>query len=81
VSGLFLCQDCRLKNKPDTFSNALNPDLRYSPINADAAAWKSVVIDGARTENGMISFAEVYNEDDTEAMRAYVVRQAHEQPE
>ncbi|MFT5501243.1 MAG: quinohemoprotein ethanol dehydrogenase [Woeseiaceae bacterium] len=61
--------------------NALNPDLRYSPISADAAAWKSVVIDGSLSANGMISFAELYGEDDAEALRAYVVNQAHQQVE
>ena len=33
------------------------PDLRYSPVITDAAAFKGVVIDGDRVENGMVSFA------------------------
>jgi mono/diheme cytochrome c family protein len=61
--------------------NGLTPDLRYSPITVDAGAWKSVVIDGSRSENGMISFAELVNENDAEAIRAFVVRQAHQPPE
>ena len=72
------CGGCHGKNAR---SNGLNPDLRYAPTTADAAAWKSVVIDGTLTENGMISFAEKYSEDDAEALRAYVVKQAHQQPE
>ena len=58
--------------------NNLTPDLRYSPIAADASAWRSVVIEGTRTEKGMISFAPILSEEDAEDIRAYVVSQAHQ---
>jgi mono/diheme cytochrome c family protein len=42
-----------------------------------ADAWKGVVIDGNLQSIGMVSFADVLSEDDVEAIRAYVVQQAH----
>jgi len=58
--------------------NGLLPDLRHSPFVADAAAFRDVVIDGALIEKGMVSFADILSEEDTEAVRAYVVRQAND---
>ena len=81
AGAVFYSRSCGGCHGGGARGNGLNPDLRYSPITADAAAWKGVVIDGTRTENGMISFAEKYSEDDAEAMRAFVVSQAHQQPE
>jgi hypothetical protein len=40
-------------------------------------AWASVVLDGQLAANGMASFAAVVSADDAEAMRAYVIAQAH----
>ncbi len=53
-------------------SSGVLPDLRRSPILQDATAWKSVVIDGVRKENGMASFAQWINSEDAEALRSYV---------
>jgi hypothetical protein len=44
------------------------PDLRYSPAIADAATFKSIVIDGARAEKGMVGFASVLTPADAEAV-------------
>jgi mono/diheme cytochrome c family protein len=52
------------------------PDLRYSPAIADAATFKSIVIDGARAEKGMVGFAAVLTPADAEAVRAYLVHRA-----
>jgi hypothetical protein len=52
------------------------PDLRWSPITANAEAWNSVVREGALAENGMVSFAEYLTPQETEAIRAYVISQA-----
>ena len=62
-----LCGGC---HGDGAIGNALNPDLRYSPMAMDAVAWRRVVIDGVRSENGMISLAEIFSEDDAEAIRA-----------
>ena len=59
-------------------SSGVLPDLRWSSITSDADAWKTVVLEGALRDNGMVSFADYLNEDDAEAIRAYVVHRAHE---
>lgn len=56
-------------------SNIL-PDLRRSPITADKEAWKAVLIDGALSENGMVSFADKLSPADAEAIRAWVGTEA-----
>jgi mono/diheme cytochrome c family protein len=52
------------------------PDLRYSPAIADAATFKSIVLDGARAEKGMVGFASVLSPADAEAVRAWLVHTA-----
>jgi alcohol dehydrogenase (cytochrome c)/quinohemoprotein ethanol dehydrogenase len=52
------------------------PDLRYSPAIADAAVFKSIVLDGARAEKGMVGFASVLTPVDAEAVRAWLVHMA-----
>jgi quinohemoprotein ethanol dehydrogenase len=52
------------------------PDLRYSATIADAATFKSIVIDGTRAEKGMVGFASVLTAADAEAVRAYLVQMA-----
>ena len=52
------------------------PDLRYSPAIADAATFKSIVIDGVRAQKGMVGFASVLTPADAEAVRAYLVHMA-----
>jgi quinohemoprotein ethanol dehydrogenase len=54
------------------------PDLRWSPMNATAELWKNVVLDGSRTQNGMISFAPVLTPEYAELIRAYVVARAND---
>jgi mono/diheme cytochrome c family protein len=53
------------------------PDLRYSLTLRTAEAWKFVVLDGGLEENGMASFASVLDEKTADAIRAYVIAQAH----
>jgi quinohemoprotein ethanol dehydrogenase len=54
------------------------PDLRWSPTLATADTWRSVVLDGSRTQNGMVSFAPVLTSELAELVRAYVVARANE---
>jgi alcohol dehydrogenase (cytochrome c)/quinohemoprotein ethanol dehydrogenase len=53
------------------------PDLRYSAMLATSEAWASVVLGGQLAQNGMASFSSVISADDADAIRAYVVAQAH----
>ena len=57
-------------------SSGVIPDLRRSPILQDAAAWKSVVIDGVRQDNGMAPFSKWLDAEDAEAIRVYVAAEA-----
>jgi quinohemoprotein ethanol dehydrogenase len=56
----------------DTISPNVIPDLRRSPMLTDAASWRTVVIDGALTERGMVSWSKYLSPADAEAIRAYV---------
>jgi PQQ-dependent dehydrogenase (methanol/ethanol family) len=59
--------------------NSLLPDLRHSAVANDPEAWRSVVIEGAFVDRGMVSFSEILSEGDAESIRAYVARRANEQ--
>jgi quinohemoprotein ethanol dehydrogenase len=53
------------------------PDLRYSAMLGTSEAWAAVVLDGQLAPNGMGSFASEISADDADAIRAYVIAQAH----
>jgi hypothetical protein len=44
----------------------------------NAALFKAIVIDGALTDNGMLSFRKVLSDADAEAIRAHVVTLAND---
>jgi len=52
------------------------PDLRRSGVITDKAAWDQIVRKGALASNGMVSFAKVMTEAETDAIRAYVIDRA-----
>jgi quinohemoprotein ethanol dehydrogenase len=54
------------------------PDLRRSAMQRDAAAWKSVVHDGALKDNGMVAWSNVMSLAQIEAIRHYVIKRANE---
>jgi PQQ-dependent dehydrogenase (methanol/ethanol family) len=53
------------------------PDLRYSPMLQTLDAWETVVIDGVLTSGGMVSFDSSLEDADADAIRQYVISQAH----
>jgi alcohol dehydrogenase (cytochrome c)/quinohemoprotein ethanol dehydrogenase len=53
------------------------PDLRYAAALNNDALFKTIVIDGALQNNGMVSFAAQLTPQDAEAIRAYVVSLAN----
>jgi PQQ-dependent dehydrogenase (methanol/ethanol family) len=57
-------------------SRGLFPDLRYSAALGSREVFHSIVIDGALTDNGMVSFKKALPDDDVEAVRAYMVERA-----
>jgi alcohol dehydrogenase (cytochrome c)/quinohemoprotein ethanol dehydrogenase len=69
---------CSVCHGVAVISGGVLPDLRHSAFAGDAAGWRSVVIEGALADRGMISFAPIFSEEDAEAIRAFVVRQANQ---
>ncbi|MEL6782066.1 MAG: PQQ-dependent dehydrogenase, methanol/ethanol family, partial [Pseudomonadota bacterium] len=63
---------------PLAVSSGVLPDLRWSAITGDADSWNSVLMEGNLSANGMVSFADVLTPEDSEAIRAYVLSQAHQ---
>ncbi len=69
-------ENCMVCHGPMAISSGVLPDLRWSYQTADSAAWNDIVMNGALTDNGMISFKKFINADQAEAIRAYVLSQA-----
>ena len=69
-------QNCARCHGIETRSPNIVPDLRRSAMVRDAAAWRSVVEDGALVTNGMIGWKKFLPQDGAEAIRAYVAGQA-----
>ncbi len=57
-------------------SVAYTADLRRSNALRNAELWKSIVIDGALKDQGMVAFGKILTPQDAENIRAYVIRQA-----
>lgn len=56
--------------------NGLIPDLRYSSSLHDDT-WSDIVLKNALIGNGMVGFGDYISEEDSEALRAYVIHQSH----
>jgi PQQ-dependent dehydrogenase (methanol/ethanol family) len=69
---------CSTCHGTDGLSRGMFPDLRYSgALNSDAA-FRTVVLEGALKQNGMVSFTQALSMEDAEAVRAYLVSRAIE---
>lgn len=68
--------NCQFCHGAAAVSSGVLPDLRWSPMTATEAAWDSVLREGALADNGMVSFAKWLTKADTDAVRAFVVKQA-----
>ena len=70
------CAVCHGSNgislRPDTY-----PDLRKSSRMVTEDSWGAVVLEGELQDNGMISFANVLEDGEAEAIRAYVISRAN----
>ena len=60
-------------------SGGVTPDLRHSAMMTNKDAWWAVVGEGALSANGMVSFEADFNEDEIEAIRAYVLSRAYDE--
>lgn len=70
-------RNCLVCHGPLAISSGVLPDLRWSVYTADAEIWNDAVYKGTLKDNGMVSFKDVLTPADIEAIRAYVVTQAH----
>lgn len=70
------CAVCHGSNgislRPDTY-----PDLRQSSRMVTEESWSAVVLGGELQDNGMISFANVLDDGEAEAIRAYIISRAN----
>ena len=71
-------QNCGVCHGSLAISSGVLPDLRWSQITGNAEAWNSVVLEGSLSQNGMVSFADYLSAEDSEAIRAYITKRAHE---
>jgi quinohemoprotein ethanol dehydrogenase len=67
---------CGTCHGTDGQSRGMFPDLRYSAAINSAEVFNSIVIEGALTANGMVSFKQALTQDEVESIRAYVVSRA-----
>lgn len=71
---------CSVCHGASAVSDFSIPDLRFSPVTTSAEAWKGVVIDGDREENGMVSFGKFLKPEQAEEVRQYVLSVAKRVP-
>ncbi len=70
-------RNCLVCHNPGAVGGGVLPDLRKAASVADAADFKSVVIDGVLKSRGMVSFASVLSPAEAEQVRAYIISRAH----
>ncbi len=69
--------NCNVCHGAGAISSGIVTDLRSSPFLADDAYF-DIVLNGTLKERGMVSFADMINRQQADAIRAYVISQAHE---
>ena len=70
------CQVCHGANANGSWL----PDLKRTPMITTAADFNSVVLEGVRAHNGMISFAKFLSNQDVEDVRAFLISQGKGEP-
>lgn len=69
---------CGVCHGDAAYGSTVLPDLRRSGLLGDTKGWAAVVHDGALKANGMVSFANVLDRNQIEAVRHYVIKRANE---
>lgn len=70
-------RNCAVCHGALTISSGVLPDLRWSVYAGDADAWQAVVNEGVLADAGMVAFSKLLTAEEIEAVRAYVIAQAH----
>ncbi len=77
IRGMQLYEStCSVCHGPAGMSSGVLPDLRRRATISDARTFRSIVIDGALKNNGMIGFARYMSPADAEAVRGYLAQRA-----
>ena len=71
-------QYCGVCHGDAVHSAGILPDLRYSGLIRDQEQFNNVVLDGALSEKGMVTFNSVLDADRAAAVRAYIIARANE---
>ena len=69
-------RNCQVCHGANAAGGGVLPNLQQSGVLANADAWRSILIDGALKDNGMVSFARVMTPAQAEAVRLYVIDEA-----
>jgi len=69
-------EHCHMCHGDRAISASSVPDLRYMPPSTHAE-WDSIVLGGARWQNGMVGFASRLAKEQTDAIQQYVIAQSH----
>lgn len=77
AGAVHYARNCTVCHGPLAVSSGVLPDLRWSAITGNETAWDGVVLEGNLAANGMVSFSNVLDKEQSEAIRAYVLAQAH----
>jgi quinohemoprotein ethanol dehydrogenase len=69
-------ENCMFCHGAYAIGSGVLPDLRWSAMAATEQSWQAIVRDGALTDSGMIAFGDRLSNEEIEAIRTYVLRQA-----
>ena len=78
LGGRTYARYCGICHGSGAVGSTVLPDLRRSGALSNPRTWSAVVSDGILADNGMVGFAESLNEDEVDAIRAYVIHRANE---
>ena len=67
--------NCRLCHGLNVVSGGMTPDLRYMTPETHKQ-FKQIVLYGARAKQGMAPFADMFSEQDADAIHAYIIDRA-----
>lgn len=67
---------CQVCHGASAGGGGVLPNLQHSGVLADAETWKSILIDGALKDQGMVSFAKVLTPEQAQLIRGYVIDEA-----
>jgi quinohemoprotein ethanol dehydrogenase len=71
-------RNCVMCHGVDVISGGINPDLRYTRLLHDEGGWNNIVLMGTRKDKGMVSFAKNIDQQQSAAIRAFIIQRAIE---